>query len=71
MNQRNLCWQLAINYHKFRNACKPSEHCYFKGKYKAYLEVITNFYGTVALERESDGVYKVMTNTGYYKFYFD
>lgn len=71
MNLRNLCGQLALNYDKFRGACKPSEHCYFKGKYKAYLEVIKNYYGMVTLEKDSDGGYKVMTNTGYYKFYFD
>ena len=71
MNLRILCKQLALNYDKFLGACKPSEHCYFKGKYKAYLEVIENFYGMVTLETDSDGGYKVMTNTGYYKFYFD
>ena len=71
MNLRNLCKQLALNYDKFRGACKPSEQYFFKGKYKAYLEVIENFYGMVMLEKDSDGGYKVMTNTGYYRFYFD
>ena len=71
MNLRNLCKNLALYYYKYQTACNPSEHCYFKGKYKAYLEVIIDFYGMVTVEKESDGGYRVMTNTGYYRFYFD
>ena len=71
MNLRNLCKNLALYYHKYQTACKPSEHCYFKGKYKAYMEVIIDFYGMVTVVKESDDGYRVMTNTGYYRFYFD
>lgn len=71
MNVRNMCYQAALNYHKFRNACKPSEHCYFKGKYKAYCEMIMNECGVMSLEVITQGVYKVTTNTGFYWYEFE
>lgn len=67
---RKLLRRLALNYHYYRCACKPSEHCYFKGKYKAYLEVVMNDYGVrPVIENYSDNVYKVSTPAG--NFYFE
>ena len=70
MNLRNLCYQAALNYHKFRCACKPSEHCYFKGKYKAYCEMVLNECGFMHIEHISENAYKVTTHGGFYWFEF-